>query len=330
MMTSINSPNLFVMVLLLSLTGQGSCQLCLMTRVMVLSPDISCRVVEWTEYHLKLGVDHIFIHDDCSVNLNWIAMSRNIHSQRVTVIPTSRDCSSPPNENLLFSAMFRNYIEHLCTWAGLIDIDEYITTQDSTRSLKEILELQLDKGGYIKMPWWIIGSHGIEKKFPGLWIETFRVGCLHSNLHKTIAYVKNIKDWGNSHYPVFKNRVTHNIVSQLSYREEDVLRINESVAIPATGVYVKHYLYLSWEEYQAQRAAYNMTSMGTHNIWGGDNKRSHWSVGAKDHISTILDVEFTLDMAIKVRRALSKYHQDALLGCHKIWGLQPSFLVRKV
>jgi hypothetical protein len=38
---------------------------CISTKVKILSETMLCNFIEWLEYHFLLGVDHIFLVEDC-------------------------------------------------------------------------------------------------------------------------------------------------------------------------------------------------------------------------------------------------------------------------
>eukprot|EP00002_Diphylleia_rotans_P009102 TRINITY_DN1910_c0_g1_i1.p1 TRINITY_DN1910_c0_g1~~TRINITY_DN1910_c0_g1_i1.p1 ORF type:complete len:327 (-),score=16.72 TRINITY_DN1910_c0_g1_i1:181-1161(-) len=312
-----------LMTLTIIVVGQSWCQICLMTRVRTLASVMSCRVVEWAEYHLQLGVDQIYIANDCSRDSIWTDILNDIRHDRVEIISSFRNCyNERPDENKIFSHMFKTRIVGNCTWAGVMDMDEFMTFQDSGKNLLSQLENFAHPAGFLRMPWWVMSSHGLLKRYPGFWIDTFRVGWMEKWV-KTFARVDVLKDWANTHYPVL------NMENEQLYATED-LHVEESrqlgdttERIPANGIFIKHFRFLSWEEFLLQKAKYNQTSEGLDNPWGVAENRVIWeSMSIKPHARLIYH-DFTLEMSIKLRKSMSSVNRLSLRGCEEVWGLDP-------
>jgi len=305
-------------------------EVCVMTRVKIRTDLFLCRFVEWIEYHLQLGVDHIFITDDCSeIDLSgaFLRLSQNqITNLHVYQNDPQRCQDHIPDENKLFQRMF-SIAKLKCNWITVIDMDEYITV--ATENVEQFISLssELNAVGYpfVRMPWWILGSDGHEEVPLGLIIQNYHHGSL-STYVKTAAKVSELVDWDFTHFPRFKtpspilpNGQTVKQFAEYSWlwdEEMFLMQIGEEqvMKLPRARIFLKHYWYLSWPEFQAQRSNGTYSSEGAPNIWS-ENVREKWEQGNYPNLFNV-GCNFTKMMARKVQRRLKALQ---LSFCDNFW-----------
>lgn len=296
-------------------------QLCIMTKIRSLTQHYSCNFLEWIEYHMIMGVEHMIINDECSVDP---VFSESLHFYKsigyVTIANERsqivRNCSNyVRNETTIMKETFDLHSGR-CEWVSVIDADEYLSLVDDTPD-PSLLHLLSPEHPFVRLPWFAIGSEGHEKRPQGLTIENYKHGRVHRNI-KTIAKTSEVRLWDDAHHPIVKHRnqhiehrnktvQLHRFVESSDIRHDEHPRVtgaNSTADSTANEIFLKHYVYLSWEEYSSQRAQYKVNANGRVNIWG-INARPTWLLGA--NLTSMKDVkgdEFTQSMAVKVRAAL--------------------------
>jgi hypothetical protein len=95
------------------------------------------------------------------------------------------------------------------------------------------------------------------------------------------------------------------------------------VWVPTQNVFIKHYMYLSFEEYMMTRGSFTSTPEGFQNKWSNDPwqkwQDGNTSIGTGFRIAH----DFTALMAIHLREKVSAtFEPNQLPYCRKIWGLQ--------
>ena len=257
-----------------------------------------------------------------------------------------------PNERRLFRFLYRQIGEsksgHHCDWVMTFDIDEYMTFQTDLHpsgNLQAFLvEYEATTHGLpvLHVPWVIMGSDHQEQRPPGLMIDNFRVGNYPAWMVKTAARSAFIEAWDFSHWPKVKNISAADAVTDhgfvlpepfgllREYTERNWLLPNESRIIhpeaaepnvecryPASPLFLKHYLYRSFEEFQAYRAnpaSLRVKSDGNQNTKPLNEPRQAWEEGWGVHNPRSFDKgpcapfyanEFTQAMAERTRTALA-------------------------
>lgn len=110
--------------------------------------------------------------------------------------------------------------------------------------------------------------------------------------------------------------------NNMLYRDSITLDKNTSIYIPATEIFIKHYKYLSWDEYRLQRAGTSTLPNGRHNYFA-DNPRSLWEKGNNSiykqtedntvkyyEIDTNIAIPYTAKMITLLKKAINKRIQD--------------------
>lgn len=314
-----------------------------MTKIRSLTQPYSCHFLEWVEYHIKMGVDQIIVNDECSVDPIFKEALQYYKTLGIVTIANEhsriyRNCSNYVRNEMHVMKETFDIHHRKCEWTTMIDADEYLTLLDGGPGLP-LLELLIHKTPFVRMPWFTVGSESREKCPVGLTIENYKHGKLHGQI-KTIAKSSEVGWWSTAHHPWVKHRdkyIIHNgkKMSLQHYVEENNIRSEEHPRIAhlvdanyttnSNEVFLKHYVYLSWEEYTTQRAQYKVNADGRANIWAV-NARQNWLVGAT--YKDVLAVNFTQSMAVKVRSALTTRRASATNStntifdrCAPLWGI---------
>jgi hypothetical protein len=255
---------------------------CVITRVR----NVPKLIPEWIKYHLvnclcsirdsfyyliiqAIGVERFFIADDCSSGRNTTKVLQPFsHEDKVKIFFQKQlnylNCSDfRPDESRHFSFLFQ-YSQPMCEWIAAIDVDEYIFPLENPREVKFLPDL-LRHHDLVRMPWYLMSSHGHEVREPGLIVERFTEGVMNQHI-KTFAKSSLISDWRSSHYPMFIDRKLRFAQHPFVYDWE----MNMSLPCPkpmASPLILKHFQSLSWEEYMELRGSRNVTSDNKPNMW---------------------------------------------------------------
>jgi len=344
---------------------------CIMTKVKAMITSSTCNVIEWIEYNIILGFDHIYITDDCSPSSsNLIQILMHYESQGyITIIKSYNDyieCEKyKPNEGRTYKRMFFGArAKENCEWITNIDYDEYITFYDAHYNNINNYLLSYPYP-YIRMPWFVYNNYGYESKPNKLLLDSYYSGSMEKPRYiKTMTIADAVKNFQSPHLPnlynhdvnsPLKKRVhiqrstepsgvpnntllnnkywingchneemkqvniekvttkktlintltetyykqmneTYNNETYNNYRYNNIYRNsipldnNTTVYIPATEIFIKHFKYLSWEEYKLQRASTPTLPNGRYNYWK-DNARAGWGKGNKTIYHNIKDIE---------------------------------------
>jgi len=215
--------------------------LCLMCK------DENMYLKEWIDYHLSLGVQHIYIYDNLSKVPIAKTVSSYIKKGKVTVIPWSYNYVQGRHVKCQNHCL-QNHGKKWA-WIGFIDTDEFIVLKNGSTDLKIFLKEYEEFGGLI-MNWMCFGANE-HKNAPKSVIQGF-TQCkpgLSDNKHvKTIVntrYVKvNVKR-GNPHE--FKS--SKPIVNANKKR----CRGAHNVPPLWDKIQLNHYVTRSKKEYQGKR-----------------------------------------------------------------------------
>lgn len=129
---------------------------------------------EFITYYLNEGVDHIYIIDDNNYSLEDDNIYNKIitHRQNVHIIYNSDPDIDPDiNPDININTSDKNHIQKVYNnirsefdWLIHVDINEFITTKrNGNRTIKEELEITFKDVHYIKVPYVMMSSNGINK-----------------------------------------------------------------------------------------------------------------------------------------------------------------------
>ena len=287
---------------------------CIMTRIRSVDKRTTCRAVEWARYHFLLGVDHIYITDDCSTEQHFQKVLEGMPN--VTYIPGTNCSNHVPNENLLFKTMFTNYRDS-CDWIAVIDMDEFINFRENVTETSIGAILANYPHPFMHLAWWVIGSDGHYLSPPGFIIENYHHGKLQENHLKTIGRSSRIGMWSFSLFP-FAIEPKEKTFVETQYLRSDEMEQQDGRMVPTRPLFVKHYVYLSYEDFMAVRAKRTVTS---------NNDTNNWAVKPQETwVSSILTAppyaaNFTSKMATLLRTSFHENPVPHTHGCTTLWEL---------
>jgi hypothetical protein len=126
-------------------------------------------IAEWLEFHLMVGVRHIYLYENGSTD-NWRdAVAPYIRDGVVTLIPW-QNFYGRQQQTLAYDHAFANFGPDY-KWMAFIDLDEFMFPTRGN-SLEETMKT-LEHLPAISLPWFMYGPGGHEKKPDGLVIKNF-------------------------------------------------------------------------------------------------------------------------------------------------------------
>ena len=229
---------------------------------------------EWIQYHLNLGIDHIFIFEDIDSDTHEEITNKysrvSLNSIKTVLNETDLQKAISLKQVKKYNAQhmyFRSSLNYIKSnydydWCFVIDIDEFITLTEST-NLKDIIEKYNNYDAFI-LQWQCYGANELinkpdyskkgvletfsskmSGKLPDI-IESFVKTCY--NLH---TYSSNF--FFNQHHPTdLCNWVNTNF--RKNYTDQCY-----------NDIYIRHYVTKSFEEYVWKRTIRGF-------MWGGTRK----------------------------------------------------------
>jgi hypothetical protein len=126
-------------------------------------------LAEWLEFHLMLGVRHIYLYENGSTDDYQSILTPYIQEGLVTLIPW-RNFYAKHVQQLAYDHALANFAAPY-RWVAFIDIDEFMFPVKGS-SLPDTMK-QLEHLPAISMPWFMYGHGGHDKKPDGLVIRNF-------------------------------------------------------------------------------------------------------------------------------------------------------------
>jgi hypothetical protein len=126
-------------------------------------------IIEWIEHNIKLGIDHIYIYDDCSdISLNtYLCIHlKKEYIDKITIfrinynVFTEYEVANSDNNNKQLHIMnhFICHYKHVSKWCLFCDVDEFINiNNDNTMKITTFME-QYEHSNGIFIPWLNFGS----------------------------------------------------------------------------------------------------------------------------------------------------------------------------
>ena len=208
---------------------------------------------EWIRYHLKLGVQHIFLLEDFDSKTHKEITDK--YPDSVTLLSVS-EILAIRNVKLYKDKdinMQRPYtVSSICyiknnfnyDWCFIIDADEFLTLENSGDTLENVMN-QYASYDVVVLQWETYGANGL-KYTPDYSkttiIDTFTKKCSlpHGPLADTKVCYK-LDYFNNSNY---YNQ--HIVKSTDNWCKTDFSKSKEPIY---KNIYIRHYLTKSWEEY---------------------------------------------------------------------------------
>ena len=215
---------------------------------------------EWIKYHLDLGIDHIFIFEDIDSDshkeiaekyLNKVSVSciSSILNDDVLKIVTVLKQTKESNPQHIYFRNGLTYLKNLneYDWCFVIDVDEYVTLENESFSLKDIMSVYDDYDAVV-IQWKCYGANGLIEKpdysKKGI-VEVYtkemsgHIPIKKPFLTKVCYNLKTYKDSSFGHI--------HQSSDMCNWCKTDFTKNRETVVYK--NIYLRHYLTKSWEEY---------------------------------------------------------------------------------
>jgi len=269
----------------LVLRGDKEFSICAVTKVR----NMARFIPPWIEHNLILGIKHFAILDDCSSDDNQ-TMEVLRHYERIGAVSyytkpfeaSKMPCDSYlPDESKTTMRLVED-IKSRCSWILVADIDEYLVKMDGSHddSLVDLVLSHRDKDT-IRFVWVMMSNHGIEKRQKSqIMLETYTLGQILPKWEagvKTMARSDAILTWRNSHFPDLINDQEDSWSLNTNYKylqSREHGRIGLCI-MPHNKWVLKHFRYLSYEEFEETRLSRNFTASGRVNFWR-NNSREAW------------------------------------------------------
>lgn len=127
-------------------------------------------LAEWIEFHLLLGVRHVFLYDNGSTDNSPEVLAPYIRDQLVTIIPWVNFSGSLNPQALAYNHALTNFGPDFA-WMAFIDVDEFLYPTKA-ESLDEAMQALSHLPG-VSLPWICFGPSGHETRPQGLVIKNF-------------------------------------------------------------------------------------------------------------------------------------------------------------
>ncbi len=121
-------------------------------------------LTDWAEFHLMLGVRHIFIYDNGSTDDTPQALAPYLRAGCATLVPWHNFSEVLHPQVSAYAHALANYVRDY-RWAAFIDVDEFMFPVEGD-SLESVLA-QLEDQPAVSMPWRNFGPSGHETKPAG-------------------------------------------------------------------------------------------------------------------------------------------------------------------
>jgi hypothetical protein len=144
-------------------------------------------------------------------------------------------------------------------------------TYDGGQSLRSILQVQIYPHAALRLPWWVMHGDSHETRPDGLVSQSYHNGHLELHHLKTLMRTSAVAHWRYPLFPQPKNPRTV-LLNGLSIKqyirdkhlhsfEKATVRIADtSMEVPISPVFLRHYMFMSWEEFYSNRAKYKTSS----------------------------------------------------------------------
>lgn len=226
------------------------------------------------------GVDHFILLDNNSTDSFTAAIRDHIISGCVTVVSLGDYCCQDDAYAMAWGFVRLKHAVHRSAWVALIDIDEFITLQPASLTLRSYLESQTKDVDIISIPSLFFGSSKYKSQPPSVHCHfihrcryDWRTSKLNPTLNKYLARPEAVLKPG-THIPwkvvpgsvwmdgLSEERRVVTVDNEIPW----VTHLNES-SIKAARLLLFHYRNQARERYLAKRS-------GTQRIFGADSRSS--------------------------------------------------------
>lgn len=222
---------------------------------------------EWIQYHLNLGIDHIFLFEDIDseshkdicdkygdkVSLNGVFDILEAKDKE-RVIELKRTKASNPQYIYIRKGL--SYVKNVCMcqykWCFVIDNDEFITLGDVNSKLEDIVSLYQDYDAFI-MSWKCYGANGLINK-----PDYTNKGIIDTYTEEIQGYIPTVtpQSLAKTCYNLDTYQEKYFLYTHQPSRYCKFCRTNfetDRNKVIYDNIYIRHYITKSWEEYVWKR-----------------------------------------------------------------------------
>lgn len=198
-------------------------------------------LVEWADYHLRLGFEHIYLFDNNSRTPAREILAEFTACDLVTVI----DFPLSKNQQLSAYAASLREFGPSTVWMGYIDIDEFVTPKTRT-DIRDVLERYAEYGG-LAAHWKVFGSEGHRRRPEGGVVRNYTTVVADDAHVKSIVRPAAVASVASPHHFTYApglycvNEDEVPVLGHYSYHTADTIQIN-------------HYYYKSFEDFVEKKA----------------------------------------------------------------------------
>ena len=220
---------------------------------------------EWIQYHLDLGIDHIFIFEDIdsenhkeitdkygervslqSIN-NILGEEEKLKTREFKLTKKSNPQYIYIRNGLLYLKKLNEY-----DWCFVIDNDEFITLENQNDDLKSIISLFNNYDAFV-MQWECYGANGLINK-----PDYKKHGIVETYTQKILGYIPtttpqslsktcyNLNTYQDNYF-----LYTHQPSKECNFCRTNFKRDRNTPIYDK--IYIRHYITKSWEEYVWKR-----------------------------------------------------------------------------
>jgi len=207
---------------------------------------------EWIAYHLKLGIDKIFIYEDVnsSSHLSITSKYKNVELRHVLdLYPTEQERANEiirrielhKFQNDYFNLAYKE-VKPYFDWCFIMDVDEFITIDDD---LHNVLLKYNDYDAFL-LQWQNYNANGLYymPNAPYSLVETYTEKCGFSKIDLQTRNTKKICLNCRTYDYVFMMHWPHNLSKWcLSDKKKSFYNVTYK------NIYLSHYITKSYEEY---------------------------------------------------------------------------------
>lgn len=207
-------------------------------------------VKEWVEYHLHIGIDKIYIYDNCEYDKSILYDSLVFYIQKglVTIIPWRKDNKNSKQLRAYKDCLQRAYRYR---WLGFIDSDEFVVLLEESKNIKDYL-CRYEEFGGLGLYWLMFGSNNHKYRQESV-IKAYTQCCPNNpaNLHiKSFVYPIGVLDI-NSPHGCSTQRGTVNVEKQrlTNFYGHTLKDKNKTKPIIDNVMRVNHYYTRSYQDF---------------------------------------------------------------------------------
>jgi hypothetical protein len=160
-------------------------------------------VVEWIEYHHRMGASKFYIFDHNSsvplLSSIQLYVKSGLVNHKAVHFSDTRD--DPPQISVYNECLKQYGKKH--NFMAFIDVDEFIVVVDESKKIPDVLQAYEDTGG-VSLNWMLFGSSGHTAKPPGGVIANYHKCTKNVHVKAIVNTAHCLRNAGNPHVFVYQ------------------------------------------------------------------------------------------------------------------------------